>query len=135
MEKFAFLSVEWTQAVRSLHDDVVAEPAIGGQSLRMNLVLTGCPFDEATIDANVDTSSGELVVSRDHLEDPDITITLDYDTAKAILVEGDMQAAMTALMEGRIKIDGDMSLLLALQNTPLDPNHRELARRIREITE
>ena len=38
-------------------------------------------------------------------------------------------------MSGRIKIDGDMTLLLALQSTPVDPVHQELAARVREITE
>jgi predicted lipid carrier protein YhbT len=37
-------------------------------------------------------------------------------------------------MSGRIKIEGDMTLLLAMQNTPLDPAHQELAARVREIT-
>ena len=70
-----------------------------------------------------------------HLETADLKVTIDYDTAKAIFVEGNPQAAMQAFMSGRIKIDGDMTLLLAMQNTPVDPVHQELAARVREITE
>jgi hypothetical protein len=134
VEKFPFLSDEWTAAVRKLHEDVVAQPAATAQSVRMNLVLTDSPLLDGTVEAHLDTRSGELVVDNGHLEDPDLTVTVDYDTAKAILVDGDAQAAMAAFMSGRIKIDGDVALLLALQNAPVDPAHQELARKIREIT-
>jgi putative sterol carrier protein len=100
----------------------------------MNLILTQSPLGDGTIDAHVDTSSGEVIVDTGHLEDPDLTVTVDYETAKAILVEDDAQAARQAFMSGRIKIEGDMTLLLAMQNTPLDPAHQELAARVREIT-
>ncbi len=134
MEKLPFLSDEWTAEVRRLHDEVVTQSTPPAQSVRMNLILTQSPLGDGTIDAHVDTSSGEVIVDTGHLEDPDLTVTVDYETAKAILVEDDAQAAMQAFMSGRIKIEGDMTLLLAMQNTPLDPAHQELAARVREIT-
>ncbi|MGO9963512.1 MAG: SCP2 sterol-binding domain-containing protein [Acidimicrobiales bacterium] len=134
MDKLAFLSDEWTAEVRRLHAEVVTEPAAPAQAVRMNLLLTQSPLGEGTLEAHVDTSSGELLVDTGHLDAPDLTVTVDYDTAKAILVDGDAQAAMQAFMSGRIKIDGDMTLLLALQNSPVDPAHQELAARVREIT-
>lgn len=134
MEKFPFLSDEWTAEVRRMHDEIVTEPATTAQSVRMNLVLIEAPLGEGTIEAHVDTSSGDLVVESGHLESPDLTVTVDYATAKAILVDGDTQAAIQAFMSGRIKVDGDVSQLLNMQNMPVDPVHLELARRIREIT-
>ena len=134
MEKLPFLSEEWTAEVRRLHDEVVTQSTPPAQSVRMNLILTQSPLGDGTIDAHVDTSSGELIVDTGHLEDPDLTVTVDYETAKAILVEDDAQAAMQAFMAGRIKIEGDMTLLLAMQNTPVDPAHQELAARVRDIT-
>jgi len=56
-------------------------------------------------------------------------------TAKALLVEGDPQAGMQAFMAGKIKVDGDMSKLMALQATPPDPTSQEIASRIRSITQ
>lgn len=135
MAKFPFLSDEWTAEVRRLHGEVVTKPAAATQSVRMNLILTESPLSKDTLDAHLDTSSGDVVIDSGHLESPDLTVTVDYETAKAILVDGDTQAAMQALMSGRIKIDGDVARLLSLQNTPLDPAHQELALRIREITE
>ncbi len=134
MEKFPFLSDEWTAEVRRMHDEIVTEPATTAQSVRMNLVLIEAPLGEGTIEAHVDTSSGDLVVESGHLESPDLTVTVDYATAKAILVDGDTQAAVQAFMSGRIKVDGDVSQLLNMQNMPVDPVHLELARKIREIT-
>ena len=134
MEKFPFLSDEWTAEVKRMHEDAMARPVATAQSVRMNLVLTQAPLGDGTVDAHLDTSSGELIVDTGHLEDPDLTVTVDYDIAKAILVDGDAQAAMQAFMSGRIKIDGDVAQLLAMQNTPVDPAHQELAKRIREIT-
>ncbi|MGD0985007.1 MAG: SCP2 sterol-binding domain-containing protein [Acidimicrobiales bacterium] len=135
MDKLLFLSDEWTAEVKRLHAEVVTQATVPAQSVRMNLVLTESPLGAGTLEAHVDTSSGEVVVDTGHVESPDLTVTVDYETAKAILVDGDAQAAMQAFMSGRIKIDGDMTLLLALQNTPVDPAHQELAARVREITE
>jgi putative sterol carrier protein len=134
VDKLLFLSDEWTAEVKRLHAEVVTEPPAPTQSVRMNLVLTQSPLGNGTLEAHVDTSSGELVVETGHVDSPDLTVTVDYDTAKAILVDGDAQAAMQAFMSGRIRIDGDMTMLLALQSSPVDPVHQELAARVREIT-
>ena len=135
MEKFPFLSDEWTAEVKRLHDEVVTESGPTPQRVRMNLVLTDAPFGGGIIDAHLDTSSGELLLERGHLDSADLTVTVEYETAKAILVEGNVQAAMQAFMAGRIKLEGDMSLLFAMQNSPVDAVHQELAARVREITE
>ena len=42
---------------------------------------------------------------------------------------------MQAFMAGKIKVDGDMTKLLALQAVPSDPSAAEMARRILDITE
>jgi len=135
VEKLPFLSDKWTAEVKRLHAEVVTQSTPPAQSVRMNLVLTQSPIGDGTTEAHVDTSSGEVIVDTGHIDSPDLTVTVDYETAKAILVDGDAQAAMQAFMSGRIKIDGDMTLLLALQNSPVDPAHQELAARVREITE
>lgn len=135
MEKYPFLSDEWTAAVKRLHDEVVTESGPPPQSVRMNLVLTDAPFGDGTIEAHLDTSSGELLLDTGHLDSADLTVTVEYETAKAILVEGNVQAAMQAFMAGRIKLEGDMTLLFAMQNNPVDAVHQELAVRVREITE
>ena len=71
---------------------------------------------------------------RDSLEGTDLKITLDYETAKALLIDGNSQAAMSAFMAGKIRVDGDMSKLLAMQGTAPLGETEELAARIRAIT-
>lgn len=134
MGAFAFLSPEWTEEARKVQAEYAGRAPAPSLQIRMNLVVTRVPFEEESIDAHLDTSSGDLVLDTGHLDAPDLTVTVDYDTAKAILVEQNPQAGMQAFMAGRIRIDGDMSKLLAMQTGRLDPVQAEVAQRIRDIT-
>jgi putative sterol carrier protein len=65
-------------------------------------------------------------------------VTLDYETAKAVLVDGNMQIAMQAFMAGKIKAEGDLTKLMALQASgvsAVDPTAAEIAKRIQDLTE
>ena len=92
-----------------------------GHAVRMNLVITDVPFESGTLAAHLDTSSGELMLDVGHIDSVDLTVTLDYDIAKSILIEGNPQAGMQAFMAGKIKVEGDMAKLLALQGGVSDP--------------
>lgn len=142
-DKYPFLSDEWMAAVVGLQDEHRGPLPTGNHSLRMNQVITGVPFGDGVVDTHMDSSSGVMEMGRGHVEDPDVTITLDYETARevfvATFVEGDAQAAMQAFMAGRIKVQGDMAKLLAVlgavqQATP-DSRAVEVQRRIKELTE
>ena len=100
----------------------------------MNQVITEVPFGDGEVQAHMDTTSGELQMDFGHLESPDLTVTLDYATAKAILVEGNPQAGMQAFMAGRIKVDGDMTKLMAMQQQTPDPDAQAFAEKLKEIT-
>jgi putative sterol carrier protein len=130
---YKFLTPEWIEAAKSIRD----EAGGGGvpHSVRMNQVITDVPFGDGTIDAHMDTSSGELEMDLGHIENPDLTVTIDYDTAKAIFVEGNPQAGMQAFMAGKIKVQGDMTKLMAMQSGTPDPSAAEVAKKIQEITE
>jgi putative sterol carrier protein len=82
----------------------------------------------------MDSSDGELRLDLGHIEPVDLKVTLDYGTAKAILVEGNPQAGMQAFMSGRIRVEGDMAKLMAMQATPPDATAQEVASRLRAIT-
>ena len=49
------------------------------------------------------------------LDDPDLTMTTDYATARKIFVDQDQAAGMQAFMSGKIKVQGDMMKMMALQ--------------------
>jgi putative sterol carrier protein len=135
--KYPFLSEDWTAAAKVVQAEMAdgaEEGASPAQSIRMNLVVTEVPFGEGSVEAHMDTSSGQIKLDLGHLDAPELKVTLDYGTAKAILVDGNFQAGMQAFMAGKVKVEGDMSKLLQLQASPSDPRAAELAGRIKAIT-
>lgn len=129
-----FLSEEWIAAARAIRAELEGKATTKPPPFRMNQVVTGVPFGDGEVKAHTDTTSGELVLELGHLSNPDVTVTLPYETARAILVDQDQQAAMQAFMSGQIKVEGDMMKLMALQTTQVDPIALEAAARIKEIT-
>ena len=124
---YPFLSDEWLAEVKSL-----AEQA-GGASmmpagLSLNLVVTGGPQGDRELHAADGSFGGGLI------EDAPTKLTLPYAVARKMFIEGDQQAAMQAFMSGQIKVEGDMTKLLALQGVPGDPTSAEIAQRIQDIT-
>ncbi len=137
MPSYPFLSDEWLDEARKIRAEYEGKTAPVPHVVRMNLVVTAVPFSDEDILAHLDTSNGELVLDTGHLESQDLKVTVDYDTAKAILIEGNPQAGMQAFMAGKVRVEGDMAKLMALQAGPAagDPNAAELAARLRDITE
>ncbi len=135
MAKYPFLSPQWVEAARSIREDYRGKITPTAHVMRLNQVITEVPFGDGTINAHVDTTTGELEMELGHLDGPDLQVTLDYATAKAIFVEGNPQAGMQAFMAGKIKVEGDVTKLMAMQAAPPDPSTLELAGRIKEITE
>ncbi len=132
---YLFLSDEWIEqahVIRAEYRDRI--PPIP-HTVRMNLVVTDMPFGEGSLDAYLDTSTGEIEIDKGHLDESDLMVTVDYATAKAILVEGNAQAGMQAFMAGKVRVEGDMTKLMVMQAAPQDGSAQELAARLREITE
>src|SRR5688572_29025846 len=110
MAKHPFLSPEWIAAAKKIRDSSGGSAA-GGMGVKMNQIITDVPFGEGTVNAHMDGSN----MGEGHLDDAEVTVTLDYETAKALFVGGDPQAGMQAFMAGKIKVQGDMSKLMAMQ--------------------
>ena len=135
MAKYPFLSDEWMDEAKKIREEFRGQGAPVAHIVKMNQVITEVPFGEGTINAHMDTSSGEMEMEMGHIDGADLTVTLDYGTAKAIFVEGNPQAGMQAFMAGKIKVQGDMTKLMAMQSGAPDPSAQEVAKRIAEITE
>ncbi len=91
---YEFLSEEWVKAVRVIRDEYdgpdpgrrAARPA--GQPRDHRRAATGRRArTTGTVHAHADTSGRPLVLDLGALPDPDLTVTVDYDTAYALLVE------------------------------------------------
>ena len=135
MPKYKFLSEEWVAEAKSIREQYAGDAPAPAHAVRMNQVITEVPFGDGDIEAHMDTSGGEMQMDFGHLENPDLTVTLDYATAKAILVEGNPQAGMQAFMAGKVKVDGDMTKLMAMQAGAADPTAAKVAAAIQDITE
>ncbi|MGZ4739136.1 MAG: SCP2 sterol-binding domain-containing protein [Ilumatobacteraceae bacterium] len=133
---FPFLSAEWMDAARAIREKYADQSPAITISVRMNQVITDTPFDSGDIRLYLDTSAGTLVMEPGELETPDLTLTTDYDTAKKIFVDQDQAAGMQAFMAGKIKVQGDMMKMMAMQTSmPQDDVTRAIADEIKGITQ
>ena len=134
MAKHPFLSDEWMTEAKKVREEYRGKTQPTAHTVKMNQIITDVPFGEGTLEAHMDTSSGELEMDTGHIENPDVTVTLDYETAKAIFVDQNPQAGMQAFMAGKVKVQGDMTKLMAMQSGSPDPVAAEVAQRIADIT-
>ncbi len=133
---YPFLSDEWVEEAHRIRSEYRGKTPPITQTVRMNLVVNEVPFGDGELEAYLDTSSGELELDRGHVDEPDLSVTVDYLTTKALLVDGNAQAGMQAFMEGKVRVEGDMSKLMTLlQGAPVGEAHQEMAARLRDITE
>ena len=135
MAKYAFLSEEWMEAAHKIREEFAGQAAAPAHVVRMNQIITDVPFSDDPINAYMDTSQGDLELDLGSLENPDLTVTVDYETAKAIFVEQNPQAGMQAFMAGKIKVQGDMMKMMAMQTSmPNDDIAKQIATEIKDIT-
>jgi hypothetical protein len=134
MSKFPFLSEDWLDAVIALQDEYGGQLPPAAVKMKMNQIVNDMPFGGATLRFHMDSSSGEGRLGRGHVETADVTVTTDYGTARALVVEQDQAAAMQAFMSGRIKVDGDMTKIMTPQ-PPKNVAQKELDQKIMDLTE
>src|SRR5258708_32223490 len=91
---------------RKIREQYEGKAPPAAHTVRMNLRIGDVPFGDGSIEAHMDSSSGELKMDLGHLEAPDLTVGVDYATAKAIFVDGNPQAGMQAFMAGKAKVQG-----------------------------
>lgn len=130
-----FLSPEWWEAAQEIRARYADQAGEVPYKIKMNQVITGAPFGEGEVQFHMDTTDGRVTMAPGHLDDPEVTVTTDYETARAILVDQDAQAAMQAFMSGKIKIQGDMTKLMMMQGAPVDEVAKKVAEEIKAITE
>jgi hypothetical protein len=103
-----FLSDPWIDAIEALRDEAPEPPAVM-KDLVLNLTVVGGPDGDRDMHLN----SGQF--ERGHAEGAPTKLTVPYDVAKDLFIEGNPQAAMQAFMSGQIKVEGDMTKVMAMQ--------------------
>jgi putative sterol carrier protein len=106
-----FLSEEWAQALKTeLNANAAFKEASAGKTATIQQVINGADGETrywiTIADDTIDMGVGDS-------PNPDATITESYDTAVA-LAKSEL-SPVTAFMTGKIKIAGNMGLLLGLQ--------------------
>jgi len=130
---YPFLSDDWFIAVRKIVDARIVDIPPHA-ALTMNLVVTETPFGEDR-KLYIGAKEGRAEWGSGHADDADLTLTTDYVTARVIFMSGDPQAGMQAFMEGKVKIQGDLTKLMAAQVAGTGPGAPGLADALSEITE
>jgi len=119
---YPFLSDDWISAaieVRQQYQDRLTPISV---PVRLNMVVTEIPHRSEDLKGHVDNSGGQAIIEYGHLDDAQATITLDYETARAGLIDNDPQMLMQAFMRGKILLEGDPLQLMALQSSPTQPD-------------
>ncbi|MGH7897292.1 MAG: phytanoyl-CoA dioxygenase family protein [Candidatus Binatia bacterium] len=118
-----FLSEGWFQRVDAIQKDA---PGNGGPIL--NLVVTDGPEGEKRV--HVEGSR----FGKQHAAGAAATVTLPFEIAHAIFVQGRFRDAMPAFTAGKIQIDGQLAALASISRSDGD-ELRQLRDRLLTITE
>ena len=104
-----FLSDAWLEEVKKLIDEAGVEPS--ADAITVNMVVTGGPEGDRELHMAGGSFGAGLVA------DAPTKLTVPYDVARNMFINGDQSAAMQAFMSGQIKVEGDMSKLMAMQSS------------------
>ena len=104
-----FLSDDWFDAVEGLRDEA-PEPPAAMKDMKLNIVVAGGPDG----DREIHMAAGQF--ERGLVEDAPTKLTVPYEVAKSMFIDGNQQAGMQAFMSGQIKVEGDMTKLMAMQS-------------------
>jgi hypothetical protein len=132
---YGFLTDEWIDAAREVRARYADRLPAVTIEVRINQIVTDVPFGDGTIRAYIDSTDGNLDLELGELDEPDVTLTTDYDTAKAMVVDQDPTVVMQSFMAGKITVQGDMMKLMAMQTAvPVNEASAEFAADLQAIT-
>jgi putative sterol carrier protein len=133
-DKHAFLSDDWFAEVERLVAENSNDAAPAHANVLVNLTITDTPFgDERQL--HMGAKEGQGAFAKGHADGADVTLTTDYATAKDVFVSGNPQAGMQAFMAGKVKVQGDMTKLMAAQAGGGGGGNDALQQAIQEMTE
>lgn len=125
----AFLSQEWFAKVAEL---TAAAGDLNVPSSLANLVLNVTVSDtpEGKVDLAINGGNFEL----GHNASAQTKLLLSSDLLRRIFLEGDASAGMSGFMTGQLKVEGDMSKIMAMQSARPSDAMKALFKQILEMT-
>ena len=131
-----FLSSEWITDARAIREKYADEVPEVDADLKINIVVSDVPFEEGVVECHLDTTSGVTEFELELLDDADVTVSTDYETAQALFVDQDPAIAMQAFMNGKVQVEGDMMKLMGMQMAmPTNEFTAKIDEEIKAITE
>jgi len=125
----AFLSDGWFTQADKIQNDVNAPVPAAIKDLKINMQVTGGPSGEVQFRME----AGKMV--KGHAADAPTKLVIPFDTARAMLIDQNQQAVMSAFMSGQIKVEGDMAKLMQMQMAgPPSPEAQKVSQLIKEMT-
>ena len=124
----AFLTDDWFSNVETLTaqaGDLNLSPALA--NLAINLVVVDAS-------GNTELSLEGGAIKKGLSSNAKTTLNMDGETLRKVFLEFDMAAAMQAFMTGKIKVQGDMSQLMALQTAKPSQEQKDLFKKVLEQT-
>jgi hypothetical protein len=122
-----FLSDDWFAEAKKLHAE--AGDLGGDPNLQINVVVTGGPEGDKEI------HMGGGAFDKGLIDGAPTKLTVPFDVAKATFIEGNQQAAMQAFMSGQVKVEGDMTKIMAMQGQAPNEAAQAFSAKLKEITE
>ena len=130
-----FLSEEWMAAAHAIREKYADQVPQVTTVIRINQVIVDVPFGEGEVRSYLDTSSGTPDLDLGDPDEPDVTMTTDYLTAKAMVVDQDPAVVMQSFMAGKLTVQGDMMKMMAMQTAiPSNEFTDTVAEEIKAIT-
>lgn len=129
-----FLTDGWIEAATELRAEYADRIPPSPIEVRINIVITDSPHHDTNIEGQIDSSKGEVMIEKGHLAEPELTVTVDYETALAAFVTRDPQALMQAFMGGKILVEGDATRLMLLQAQPPSEDAMTMYERLDALT-
>ncbi|WP_298807242.1 SCP2 sterol-binding domain-containing protein [uncultured Psychrobacter sp.] len=123
-----FLTDEWFEQVEKMGNEA------GELNLPPVLASMVVNLKVAEADKTIEANFANGLLHRGLNDNATTTLLLDRDILQSIITDFDTNQIMGAFMSGKIRVEGDMSQLMAVQTARPSAEQKELYTRIKSMT-
>lgn len=123
-----FLTDKWFEEVEQFGNEageLNLPPALANMVINLKV---------ADAEKSIEANYADGLLHRGLNADATTTLLLDRDTLQSIITDFDTNEIMGAFMGGQIRVEGDMSQLMALQTARPSNEQKDLFKRIKSMT-
>lgn len=131
--RYPFASDEWIEVASVITEHLTRDTDVDAGRLIVNMTLIA--EDGSAVPLSMARQGCYLRFLRGHTADATTAVEMPIEVARAAFLDGDEEAGMAAFTEGLIRVDGDYTQLLALQQVTTLPQVREWRECLKTFTE